>query len=281
MATDSTDRGWPRLGAALILFLVGLVAGAVPARAETVTIGGTGSAVQALRLLGARFMAEHPDTVIEVPSSLGSSGGIRAVSGGAIDLAVSARPLTDAERAAGLLAEPWGRTLLLVVVGPGVAERQTTFAGLADILAGRRPRWPDGEMIVPVLRPPFDADTLQLAAADPALGAALAEARQRGGMLVAITDQDAATMLSTVPGTIGLITELQKQSENLAVTALELEGHAPGPDALAKGYPMVRSYWLVRGPSPKPEARAFFEYLRGAAAASVVRGLGLGLAEGR
>jgi phosphate transport system substrate-binding protein len=262
-----------------LLLLVAVPAGAATV---TVTVGGTGSAMQALRLLSSRFQAEHPGVTVEIPASLGSSGGIRAVGAGAIDLSISARPLTDAERAAGLVAEPWGRTPLMVVVPPTVSERQITFDGLADILAGRRTLWANGEPIVPVLRPPLDADTLLLSAASPVLAAALDEARRRPGMLEAMTDQDAAATLTSVPGALGLLTLLQKTSEGLSLVPMRLEGQNPDVDAVIAGrYPLVRSYWIVHRPALGAEAKALLDYLEGPAARGMVRGLGMVPAPGR
>ena len=249
---------------------------AVSARAGTVTVGGTGSALQAVRLLAEGFEATHPDIRVEVPASLGTNGGIRAVAAGAIDLCVAARPLTEAETAAGLRAVPWGSTPVMVVVAPSVGEHAVTFDDLAELLSGRRPQWANGEPVVPVLRPPAEADTLLLSAATPGLAQAIEQARARPGMLVAITDQESAQVLTSTPGAVGTITLLQKESERLALRALALNGERPDLAALADGrYPLTRRYWIVSGPAPSAEARALLEHLAGPAADKRLRGLGL------
>jgi len=262
------------LAPALLLGAVLLAAGS--AAAATVGIGGTGSALAALRQLAPGFEATHRGVSVEIPSSLGTSGGIRAVAAGAIDLSVAARPLTPAEREAGLRAVPWGRTPLMVVVSPRVTEESIDFNGLADIFAGRREQWADGTPITPVLRPPSDSDSLQLAAAAPVLAEALAAAHARPGMLVAVTDQDAGTTIASASGAIGTLTLLQTISEGNQVRPLTLAGQRPDLATLAAGrYPLSREYWLIVGPHPSAEARALLEYLTGPAVTKRLPSLGM------
>jgi phosphate transport system substrate-binding protein len=59
---------------------------------EIVRVGGAGSGLGGMRLLAKAFEAGHPGTKVQVFSSLGSSGGIKALLVGSLDLAVSGRP---------------------------------------------------------------------------------------------------------------------------------------------------------------------------------------------
>jgi len=247
--------------AAFVLIAGGELA---PAVAGTVTIGGTGSALPAVRALAERFQALHPTTHIDVPSSLGTSGGIRAVAAGAIDLSISARALSAAETASGLRDVAWGRTPFMVVVSPQVEESAITLDGLAEILAGRRTHWSNGEPITPVLRPPSDSDSTVLAAASPALAAALAAAQARPGMLIAVTDQDAAATMVGASGAIGTLTLAQKIGEALPLKPLTIDGRIPDPASLAAGrYSLSKTYWIVSGPALSAEAREVLAYLTG------------------
>ena len=63
--------------------------------ADTLTIGGTGSATELLRQVGAKFTAAS-EVKVDVIPSLGSTGAIRALADGKLDIAVSARPLKAA-----------------------------------------------------------------------------------------------------------------------------------------------------------------------------------------
>ena len=85
--------------------IVLLLAGAIPVggatAAETLRLGGTGTAIGMLRQVGAEFTAAT-GVKVEVVASLGSAGAIRALGDGLLDIAVPARPLTSGESAAGM-----------------------------------------------------------------------------------------------------------------------------------------------------------------------------------
>jgi ABC-type phosphate transport system substrate-binding protein len=59
---------------------------------EAVRIGGTGSGTALLGKLAALYLEARPDTRIQIMSpSLGSTGGLRALAAGRIDIVVSGR----------------------------------------------------------------------------------------------------------------------------------------------------------------------------------------------
>ena len=87
------------LTAAALITSVAMIAG--PAQAHhpyKLVIGGTGTALGGMNLLAKAFAKSHPHINITVLPSLGSGGGIRAVSVGKIDIALSARPLKRKEQ---------------------------------------------------------------------------------------------------------------------------------------------------------------------------------------
>jgi phosphate transport system substrate-binding protein len=76
------------------------------ARAADLSVVGTGDGIDLLRALGAAYTADHPDINVIVPPSIGSGGGIAAVGSDKEVLARIARPLSDTEKQAGLVATP-------------------------------------------------------------------------------------------------------------------------------------------------------------------------------
>lgn len=62
--------------ALLMLFWNGMTLGSEP---TILTVGGTGSGLGFMRLLGTSYNALHPEVDVRVLPSLGTSGGIRAV----------------------------------------------------------------------------------------------------------------------------------------------------------------------------------------------------------
>src|SRR6201991_2000762 len=72
--------------------------------AGDLSVVGTGDGIDLLRALGAAYTADHPETNVIVPPSVGSGGGIAAVGSDKEVLARVARPLSDSEMEAGLIA---------------------------------------------------------------------------------------------------------------------------------------------------------------------------------
>jgi ABC-type phosphate transport system substrate-binding protein len=60
----------------------------------TLRIGGTGAAVSTITQVAAAFQKQYPAVRFVFPPSLGSSGGIKAVIAGALDVGLNSRPLT-------------------------------------------------------------------------------------------------------------------------------------------------------------------------------------------
>ena len=94
-------------GGLAFVSLLGCLAVSTPCKAgETIRIGGTGSALAAMRILGAEFQKRDPEINVEVLVSLGTLGGIEALAEGAIDIGLAARGLKPEELAKGI---PGGR----------------------------------------------------------------------------------------------------------------------------------------------------------------------------
>src|SRR5512133_646794 len=138
--------------------------------AETLRV--TGTALGTLVQLADAFTKLHPEIRVKALPSVGSGGAFRAVAEGAIELGVSARPLTPDEFTLGLVTLPYARTPFVFAVGPRVAVKDLTAEEAARIYRGERTRWPDGERIRLVLRPRSDADSQLLMDISPALAQA-------------------------------------------------------------------------------------------------------------
>ncbi|MFA5916455.1 MAG: substrate-binding domain-containing protein, partial [Burkholderiales bacterium] len=90
------------------VFLAGIGAtlamAAVGAYADSIKIGGTGTGLGTMKLMAREFNKSRPDAQLIVTPSLGSTGAIRAVLAGAVDIGISARPLTPEENRQGASA---------------------------------------------------------------------------------------------------------------------------------------------------------------------------------
>ena len=285
-----SPSGWQKAwapfagGIAASLLAGALAAGSASAAADTVRINGTGAALGGLEAVAEAYMKAHPDSRISIMRpALGGGGSVKALQAGALDLAVSARPLKEGERAQGLVLREYAKAPLVIAVAKDNKRiAGLTLAELADIYAGRTRTWRDGSPLRLILRQPSDADTLLLRAISPEMDAAVAAALARKGMVTAMTDQECADFLEKTPGAVGTSSLALIVSENRALRPLPINGVEPSVQAYAEGrYPYAKTLYLVMGPHPSEAARNFADFLRSPAGHATLRRNGYWVAEDR
>lgn len=232
------------------------------ALADGIKIGGSGGALGVMKLLADEFGKTNRGTAVQVVPSLGSGGGIKALLGGALDIAVSARPVNDAEQRRGAVQRELGRTPFVFGVAAASARSGITLQEVRDIFAGTRTAWQDGSRIRLVLRPTTESDTNIVKGISPALAEAVDAAHRREGMLFAVTDQDTAETIEKIPGAFGTITLSQIITEQRPITALALDGVVPSVAAIKSGaYPHTKTYYIITNSSPGAGARQFTQFV--------------------
>ncbi len=248
-----------------ILFLLVLLWGHSAAAEPTsrFRIGGTGSALATMRLLVAEYQKVHPDIQIQVPPSLGSTGGVKALLDGALDICLVARPLTQAEADAQLTYRPYARTAIIFAVNPLAGVSALNYQQIAEILAGNLTRWPNGEYIRPIIRSMTESDLLPIFAFSPQLKKAFITAAKRPELIFAPTAQDNVNILLSLPGAFGVSSLAQIHSEKAFVIPLTLAGVEPTLENLATGrYPFGKDFALVYQDSKLPaKLRPFIDFI--------------------
>ena len=241
---------------------------------EPVRLGGTGAALATMRLIGDALRKDDPQFAFEIVPNLGSGGGLQALKRDAIHVAVISRALNKEEEAAGLRAFEYGKTPFVLATakknGPGVSLDQ-----IAEIYSGKRATWVDGTPIRLVLRPANDSDTSALAAFSPAVKQALAHAHAREGLMIAVTDQDAADQIMRLPGGLGTASLSLILSEDRALLALPIDGVAASVQNLATGtYPYAKSMYLVVKGEPQGAPARFLQFVRSAKGRKILAATG-------
>ncbi len=253
------------VAAALVAF------GATSAAAQTIRVGGNGSAVAAFHELGEAFHKMHPEINVTVLRGLGSSGGIRATLAGQLDIGLSTRPWANEDRAPGYVQRLYARSLLAFAANEGVKADNLTLSEVAEIYSGRKTRWNDGRRIRLVLRPPTDSDMVQLQSMSPQMREAVAGALRREGMIVGVNDEDAADAIEKTPGGFGAATLAIILSEKRRVHVFALDGVLPSVRTLKDGsYPYVESYYMVTKRRPPPAVKALLEFVRSPAGDAIL-----------
>lgn len=244
-----------------------------PVSAEQITIGGTGSALGTMTLMAQAYHKLNPEIKVNVLPSIGSSGGIKAISNGAIDIGLSSRPLKNSESNTGIKSVEYARSLTVIAVSNQSDIYDISITQLVDIYTGKLLNWPDGMLIRPILRQPGDDNSIQLKALDPALKKAIEIADKRHGLLFAATDQETVNKIEKIPGSFGVTSLALIISENRALRALTLDGVAATPDAISSGlypYPMVKHFYLLLPAVIKPHILDFITFIKSADGAAIL-----------
>lgn len=262
-----------RLAALPLAFL--LIVSAIEVRADDIRIGGTGAALGTMRLLLGAYTKSHPAVSGKVLPSLGSSGGIKAVMGGAIDLAVAARPLKEKERAAGATETKYATTALVPVVS---ASNSITGISTSELLAlywRKTGTWADGTHVRLVLRPKSESDMHVLTKYIPGIEGALEHLRSIPAIPVAYTDQENADAIEKMPGSFGIVALSLVLGEARDLKVLALDGVVANAATIADGsYPLRKSFYLVTGDKPGPRVRGFIAFVRSAEGRALLRQTG-------
>ncbi len=254
----------------LAIVMLGLIG---PANADTLRAGGLGATTQLLPALFASFAGTQPGSgsAIEVIPSLGSSGGLRALAEGALDIAVSGRPLNATELKQGMKAVVSMRTPFVMVTSHpspnGLKSNE-----IAELFGAHKSAWGDGSPIRVILRPKSDTDTMILGGLFPGMVAALEAARTRHDVPVAATDQDNASAAERIAGSLTGSTLTQIKTERRPLRLVSVDGVAPTLEALENGtYPFSKTIYFVLPARPNPRAEGFMAFLQSPAGRAMLR----------
>jgi phosphate transport system substrate-binding protein len=251
-----------KMGAMLVCGALTFAA-SLSADAQTLRVGGTGSALGTVRLMADAFTRQGSTQAgVTLVPNLGSSGALRALQAGAIDAALISRPLKAEETAAGLVGFEYGRSPFVFVTSKS-GVKNITAATVADVLSGRTASWPDGQPVRFVLRPQSDGDNVLLASLSPDIATALKIAHQRPGMVMAPNDQDAADEAERLPGSLAANTLALVLSERRKLNVIAFDGVVPSATALAAGtYPYFKRLVIVTRGAPSGALRQFIDYFK-------------------
>ncbi len=266
MKPSSTPRFLYRTAVATICALL-----ACTAMAAELKIGGTGNALGTMRLLGEAFSTKYPDMKVTVLNSLGTSGAIKAVPKGALDIGLASRALSDEERTAGVVATEYARTPTVLAVSMKLKVTGITREQLADIYSGKLAKWPDGTPTRPVLRQPGDDNTKQIKSLSPAIEKALTAAERRTGLPFAVIDQEAADKMESIPGAIGITTLALIKSEGRQLRPLTLDNVEPTVKNGASGnYPIIKRFFFVTQPAPSAAVQKLIAFVNSPAGLEIL-----------
>lgn len=255
-----------------VLFLSAFFLLAGTAQAEVIRVSGVGLSAPLMQRLAAAYgQKQTVDSVSVVLPPLGSTGGIRAVVNGKLDLAIAGRLPTPEEQAQIGQAVELARTAFGFATSDGKRERGITAADVADIYAGRLNRWDDGQPIRLIMRPDRESDTILVRQISAQTDTAMTLAAARKGLVVANNDLDTIKLLETVPGSFGPTTTGLARLQGSQIIFLALNGTLPSAKAVAEGkYPLSKPLYVVAAPQPSEAVKRFIAFLQSPEAKEVM-----------
>lgn len=273
---DDMNLGWRAAVRSALLAMVMLCSSAWGSEARTTLhVGGTGAALGTMRLLGEAFMRTTPGVDIHVMPYIGSTGAIRGVAEGSIQLGLSARPLGGGEQALPVRVIPYAITPFVFVAHAGVPDDSISRQQVVDIYAGRLQAWSDGSPLRLILRPRRETDNVTLRAWGTDVADALDNALGRRGMRSAATDHDAARDIERTPGALGTSSLALAVSEARHFKILSIDAVKPSLRSLEDGtYPLSKRLYLVVASDALPVVRAFANFVVSPAGAQLLRANG-------
>lgn len=212
----------------------------------TFRISGSGSGLASIRPIITEFNKQNPDINIQVLPSTGTTGGILALMDDAIDLSIAARPLSPEEQKLDIVWQPYGSTVIAFTVHSKAEVTSTSEAEIVDILSGKITHWPDGSYIRLVMRSSRESDFIPVINHNNKLAKALKEGLSRTDVIFSSTAEDNIEILQSLPGSLGLTSLAQLQSEQTTLKPLMYNNIAPTLKNLNNGsYPFHKTFFLV------------------------------------
>ncbi len=188
----------PLLAAAAMVLLP-----ALPTAAETLVIPGSGSMQALLRDLAGAFNKANPGSVVEIPDSIGTGGGMKAAGEGAARIARVGRRPGAKEAAFGLEYQVFALQPIVFATHPNVKLKTLTRAQSRDLFSGKITNWktiggPDLPVVV-IGRDPGETN-LQLIRSTFEEWNELAMAP---AAVIAKSDQEMIELIATREGAVG------------------------------------------------------------------------------
>ncbi len=256
---------------ASITLTAALVAGVLtPAQAAQIMMGGSGGMLPMANGLVRAFKAKNPSTPpFEVSHGTNSAVATRDVAEGRLDIGLSSRPLSDAERAAGLHSVEIARAPVLFAVHISVKVSGLTTQQVCDIYAGKIKNWKEvggtDLSILPLSRPADETDT-------QIIKKLLACFKEGEGVPSLAKASDMAKALASKAGAIGFTNLTIVDKSQGAVRPLVFNGISAVPANLQNGsYPLVRQFFLVTKGAPAGPIAQFVAFVKGPDGARVIR----------
>jgi phosphate transport system substrate-binding protein len=253
----------------LICFLITL-SSLSSAKAEIVTVAGSGGMIPLLTVLATAYMKRNPHDTIKVnPNSLTQSGGILAAKTGAVDIGLSARPLEVRELSFNIDAYHIADVAADVAVHGNVPVWNLTSQQLCGIYSGKITNWLEvgghNARIIVLTRPESDSTKEAFRKGIPCFG----ELLETPVALNMYKSNDMLAALVHTPDSIGLIDSIALERSHGKARPLKIDGKAPSPES--GRWPVIKQYTLIVGKERSKATDRFIRFIRSPLGRAIIR----------
>lgn len=238
---------------------------------------GSGSGVDVARKVGEKFSSMHPGVTLDIPDSVGSSEGIKAVADGAADIGFSSRDLKEKEKGLGVTAIQIGSAPLVFAVHPSVTGvTNINRDQIVPIFSGKVKNWkelggPDAP-IIPIVQQKGDSDRALLEKEI----AGFAEMTDSPNAMI-VADSDAvAPVFNKTNYSITMIKYEDLRNGAIKGVPLMLDGVTVSETTTKSGkYTLGKPVYFVFRGEPQGLAKQFVDFVLSAEGQGVVAHVGL------
>lgn len=236
---------------------------------SSLKVVGTGDGLEMLQEIGAGFAEKYSDIDLEIPPSIGSGGGIAAVSSGTERLGRVARPLKDSEVEYGLVYLPIAKIPSAIFTHPSTGVKALTSEELVRLYSGDITNWSElggADLRVRLVRREDADSTLQVMKATmPGWSEMEFSPRTK----TALTTQDAISSARDVEGAIAFGPYSKPLEDGLNI--VKIDGHHPTDP----GYPSSVILALIYKEGTLDEdMKAFIDYVQSDQAHTLISNYG-------
>ena len=260
----------------LILPLLLLLSPSQTAATDLVTlvVAGTGDSQSLLKKLASAFRQTEAgrDIIIQVPDSIGSSGGIKALIAGQVSLARTARPLKEKEQGHKLQQFRFALSPVVIAAHPSAKQvHNISSQQLIKVYEGHIGNW---DQLGGASSPIYVIDRETGDSSRDILEKHLAGfPKGRTAAKIFYTTPEAVAAIADHQHTLGFLPLSVAKARGLKV--FSIDGVKPTEDNVTKGsYKYVTPFYIVAGAQPGKAEQAFIDFLYSEQAKKVIHASG-------
>lgn len=241
----------------------------------TLTISGAGGTASILKYLAEAYSEQHSDLAFEFLSGSGTSGGVKGVLDGTLDIGTMSRLPKDAELADGIEYLGFGTDRIALVTSADLSVSAVTSQQAKDLFVGNLTNWsevggPDHSVNV-FVRDEEESSTQILR------DQLFEDTAFASGSVVFTSEGEMRDALSDATNTIAFLSYGSMRLNDMKVHALTIDKQDPAN--LDSDYPYFRPLGIAYLPSNAAKMQSFLDFIASPEAQALLAEQGIGLPE--